>query len=490
LAGIVCAIGTLLLFCLFVEFDGMKLIWQLLMGVALCGVCYDVAWAQNEQALPGDTGLPVRAADGQAGTRLARLPAVAPMGMPGSGGAFSDWYRADVQLAPDVLDGHGWVSGTSPDLAPWRLFPPFEHGWMLTGSMAFGGTANPARPPSRFNGPVTFNDRADGQLSQMYLSAHRTSDAAATGFDWGCRVDLMFGTDYIFVQSNGLETQPNGDNAWNGLTSGNGFPDLYGAALPQAYVDLDYQRFKLRMGHFYTIMGYEGVPATTNFFSSPSYALQYGEPLTHTGGMLGWQGDRIGLQAGIVNGWDKSDGVQDDAAVLGGITFAGRRSTLGFSLISGREAGVPSNGRRTMYSLVWQTVINQRLAYVLQHDYASQDDALSGAVDAQWYGVSQYLFLAFNDAWKLGARYEWFHDDDGTRLAGVPVRNGGSGIAPAAAAGTYYNATLGANWTPNANLTVRPEIRWDWSENTTLAPFADLTSDSQVTFTADVVYIF
>ena len=30
--------------------------------------------------------------------------------------------------------------------------------------------------------------------------------------------------------------------------------------------------------------------------------------------------------------------------------------------------------------------------------------------------------------------------------------------------GNYYALTFGANWKPRKCMTVRPEIRWDWSD--------------------------
>ena len=54
--------------------------------------------------------------------------------------------------------------------------------------------------------------------------------------------------------------------------------------MPQLYADFAYNRLTVRLGHFYTIIGYEVVTAPDNFFSSHAYTMQYGEPFTHTGG--------------------------------------------------------------------------------------------------------------------------------------------------------------------------------------------------------------
>ncbi|MDP6555650.1 MAG: outer membrane beta-barrel protein [Pirellulaceae bacterium] len=465
----------------------MKPIRHMVLGMALCGACCNLANGQNAGRLA--TVAPFRLESHETVPQLARLPLTTPIGLPGFN-AFAGWYRSDVKLATDLIDSTGWGSGDATSLPPWRLLHRGSNGWSVRGSFDVGATANADNPVSRFNGPLTFNDRTGFQLNQLYLTVQRSSRTPCGRFDWGSQIDLLFGTDYVFAQSAGWETQPDGDNALNGLTTGNQNPDLYGLAIPQAFVELSHDQFNLRLGHFYTIVGYEGVAPTSNFFYSHTHALQYGEPLTHTGGLLVWTGQHMSIQGGVVNGWDKTDGVTDDATLLGGITFANRRSSLGLAVISGKEDGFAINGQRTMYSIVWQTAISDRLAYVLQHDLGYQRDSLGPNVDAQWYGLSQYLFYAISDVWKIGARFEWFRDDDGTRLSSMVARNGGLGLPAAGFAGHYYDVTLGTNWTPNANLTVRPEIRWDWSEGTSLAPYVDFTSDSQLTLAIDAVYIF
>lgn len=418
---------------------------------------------------------------------------------------------SDLRVEPPTVDdaGDDWADGKDGDkhgkgkgrgVAGW-----LGDRWSLDGFINFGGTVNADNPVNRFNGPVTFNDRDDFMLNQLYLSLGRAADNGGCGFDWGARVDFLFGTDYIFTQSVGLETKDNGDNAWNGLTTGLGNPDLYGLALPQAYVDLAYNKLNFRLGHFYTIMGYERVAANRNFFYSHAYTMQYGEPFTHTGGLLTWSGDRLTLNGGLVNGWNKTDAVSDKLAFLGGVTYTpeSERYSLTLSVISGEEDGTaplpvpPATSPRNAYSLVLNYHVTSRLNYVFQHDYGKQHDRFGPNVDAEWYGINQYLFYTLNDCWRFGARFEWFRDDDGARLSAAPVRVGGPGGlglmlpgGPADFAGNYYNVTLGANWTPRANIVVRPEVRWDWSDGTAAAPFDDFSSDSQFTAAVDAIIAF
>jgi hypothetical protein len=74
------------------------------------------------------------------------------------------------------------------------------------------------------------------------------------------------------------------------------------------------------------------------------------------------------------------------------------------------------------------------------------------------------------------------------RLGGLAAL-GVAGL-PDVAAGNYYEFALGANWTPHANLIVRPELRWDWSDGTAIAPYNDLTKDSQFMAAVDAILFF
>lgn len=56
----------------------------------------------------------------------------------------------------------------------------------------------------------------------------------------------------------------------------------------------------------------------------------------------------------------------------------------------------------------------------------------------------------FNDQLHGGVRYEWFNDDDGTRVIPTP----GSGAWNAITTGGTYKVT--------PKLWLRPELRWDW----------------------------
>ncbi len=91
----------------------------------------------------------------------------------------------------------------------------------------------------------------------------------------GGRVDLLYGEDFFLPQSAGFELRPNGALHWN--------PQYYGLAIPQAYGEYGNDVVSIKVGHFYTPVGYEGVQSPTNFFYSHSYSYQFAGPFTHWG---------------------------------------------------------------------------------------------------------------------------------------------------------------------------------------------------------------
>ena len=169
-----------------------------------------------------------------------------------------------------------------------------------------------------FNGPVGMRPNKFLNLNQLNGYAERIARQDGCEWDFGGRIDYMFGTDGPLTQAFGDRTW---DYGWNSSTFG-GQP-LYGSAIPQAYADVTYGNFKLRAGHFYTPIGYETVAATGNFFYSHSYVHTYGEPFTNTGVLASQRmNEKLTVYAGWVDGWDGGFENKNDASMfLGGLTY-------------------------------------------------------------------------------------------------------------------------------------------------------------------------
>jgi hypothetical protein len=375
-------------------------------------------------------------------------------------------------------------------------------GWHVYGFVNGGYFTNTRNTASRYNGPVTFADRSDGQLNQLYAIAEKNIDTGGCGWDFGGRLDLLYGSDWIYNTEVGWETDPTTGALLDGWNSS----PYYGLVTTQAYGEVGYNDLSVKVGRFYTVIGYEVVPATGNFFATHAYTMQYGEPFSHTGALATWKAnDNWTLIGGLVNGWDRFDGVSDRIAGIGGAIYTPDHGkyTITLTGISGTEPGFASGLQttRNLYSFVFSYNVTDNWTYVFQHDNGWQQDSIAAGTDAEWYGINQYLFYTINDCWKAGVRAEWFRDDDGVRVAGVRPGNLATGDAgnattgalvgatPGGYAGNFYEISLGLNWTPHANLIVRPEVRYDWFEGAG-TPFGDNTASSQWVYGLDAIVLW
>ena len=147
-----------------------------------------------------------------------------------------------------------------------------------------------------------------------------------------------------------------------------------------------------------------------------------------------------------------------DLRVAGYMVFASlppgsREKTFALTITNGHE-DANADFSRTAISMVLRREIDACLSYVFQSDFGSEEGA-SVDGEAQWYGLTHYLYYQMSPTTELGMRVEWFNDRDNARVLG---------IADGSATGEDYGAvTLGLNWQPCANVRLRPELRWDVS---------------------------
>ncbi|MDP1969632.1 MAG: porin, partial [Methylobacter sp.] len=327
--------------------------------------------------------------------------------------------------------------------------PLKDLGINVGGWVSSGVSGNIDSPEDRFNGPVTFGDRANEfNMQQLYGYIERAVDTESKKWDLGFRADILYGTDARFT------TQANFDNKLI-LDSDSRF---YKLAFPQVYATVFApigNGLTTKIGHFYTIIGNEVVTAPDNFFFSHAYTMQYGEPFTHTGIISSYPvNDNISLTGGVVSGWDSF--FQEPANFLGGATFTtdNKKTSLAFSMITGDVQKLDKHNR-TMYSVVLSHDFTDTLHYKLQHDLGIEEKSTS-ADSAKWYGINQYLTYDINDKLGAGVRLEWFRDEDGARVAAI-----GNGNTMPGGQNHYLAATAGLNYSPTSWLTLRPEVRYD-----------------------------
>jgi hypothetical protein len=284
-----------------------------------------------------------------------------------------------------------------------------------------GFTYNPSNPSDRSNGPVQFNNRANEfQLYQLGLFVEKPLQRNVQNWQLGGRFEFMFGTDTPNYQATGH---------WDdNLISENNLR-FYDIALPQAYVEI-YAPFgngiSTKIGHFYSIIGYESVPSPPNFFVSHSYSMK-SSPFTFSGLLTSYQvNDHLTVQAATVIRPDNLDQHADAWSFTGGFSVENQAHSRGFTfaILDGDvDDTLPSH--LTYYYSVLHQDLTSNLHYVLEHDLGHQQNAPAGQ-HAEWYSLVNYLTYDINPEWAAGLRAEWFHDDDGTRFAAGP--------------GSYYHA--------------------------------------------------
>lgn len=380
-----------------------------------------------------------------------------------------------------------------------------DTGIVIGGWANAGITYNSVSPENNFNGPVTFADRSgEFQLNQLNLFVQRAVATEGDAWDVGGRVDVMFGTDAIFTQAYGVPAydvntlQPLNRNHWDLDLLGSNDNRFYDLALPQAYLEMYApigNGLNIKVGHFYTPIGYETVPAPDNFFYTHAYTMQYGEPFTHTGILGNYAVDNNwSVMGGVVTGsatggwdggWDKQLG---NWAGIAGATWTSTDKNTSAN-ISGTYGGTSEHSSQSwgLYSIVLKHNITEKAHLMLQHDhgYANNVQASTPNVDAEWYGVNTHLTYDVTDTVTAGVRGEWFRDQNGFRVCS-PGRVGAAtnvidslGTAGSYAANflstcsaaSYYAVTAGVTWKPTTWLRLRPNVRYDWADGA--RPFGD-----------------
>ena len=416
------------------------------------------------------------------GIALARQdPFVAPQGN------VANFEARNPVLADEVM------SGVIPQGQDWFLFEKQDRGGVY-GWLDGGFVGNFGTPASKFNGPYNAVDRAnEAMMNQVYFVGERLLPTDGTR-GVGGRVDLLYGEDFPNATSLGWEVNP-GVRDWN---SG----EYYGIAMPQLYGEVGSDVFAVKLGHFYTIVGYEGVPAVGNFFYSKSYSYQFAGPFTHWGGLASWRpDDLVEIDGGLVNGWNSLASAYSKANFLGRARVRNEENSLAstFAIVTGDDgndfsplyqpAPVLDSANRTRYSLIVEVRPSRRWEYVFHQWLGTQANGLASGGTALWTGIDQYLYWSASDTWKWGLRFEWFQDTDGTRVGLNRPSNPNHVPLP----GNYYSLTAGANWLPTGNFMMRPAIRWDFfggPNGQSRLPYDDGTSTNQVMLGFDIIQRF
>jgi hypothetical protein len=260
-------------------------------------------------------------------------------------------------------------------------------------------------------------------------------------------------------------------------------------AIKQAYITHAFSdKFSITAGQFGTHVGYEVIDAPLNFHYSLSNLFNNG-PFYHIGVKADYAvSSKVGLMAGIVNGWDNLYDNNSFKTVIAQVKLL-PTDKLAFYInyIGGNDnTSVDSTGA-VKYN-VTDTTQNFRQLVDLVVNYQITDKfyfgfngvvgglSMKGAAMSNWGGAAVYLNYAFSDMFTLGARADYFDNTAGVMYIGkTQVQS--------------YTVT-GKVSLADGHLLFKPEVRMDMYGNQQFVKGDGTTSNSQITVGAAAIYKF
>lgn len=445
---------------------------------------------------------------------------------------YQKWLLIAIASIALFFDTHSATLHAS-DLKNFLKDSKIEFGGWING----GANFNPSQARG-FNGPVIMADQANQfQLNQFNLFVRRAVVSEGKTWGFGGRFDFMFGTDAIYTQAFGV---PAFDvNSGKPLERSNWDLDLccassrtYGIALPQTYLEAYVpvgNGLNVKLGRFYTPMGFETVPAPDNFFYTRTYNLNVGEPFTHTGLLSNYKINQnwsvVGAavtgsaNGGWDGGWDKQLG---NWSGIAGFTWTSDNQSTSLNIVGTYgETSTRSSEPWASYNIVLKHRINPRTSLVLHHVNGYAGGVLLNNLkysnvikDTNWTSFMAYLFYDLTDNVSIGVRGEWFRDRDGFRnpspfriaaatnsVNGAAVSYAGNVNSVTITPADYYEATVGINWKVAKTLklkldsikrlNIRTNIRYDKVDAYQAAAYRPFAGNKdQILFSLDFLLPF
>lgn len=329
---------------------------------------------------------------------------------------------------------------------------------------SFGYISNLNMPQDQSIGLRYFDNKANtfsADLAELVVQK-----AVAKAGDAGFRIDLTAGTFSGLTQSAGLRI---GDNA-----------DLQQAFV--SYIAPLGTGLRFDVGKFVTHMGYELIEGYDGYNDNYSRSLlfNYAIPLTHTGIKASYSPtSRVSLMAMVVNGWDVA--IDNNASKSIGAQLMVKPIdpvSLYVNYIGGPENADDNANIRHVVDLIGTVTVNPMLSLGVNADFGVEDggSAITPGKDATWSGVAGYAKISTSGPFSLGLRAETFKDEGGTRLGIGEARVNEFTITPAF---KFSN-----------NFVVRPEFRFDTSDE---SPFQDdkgVAKKNQATLGINAIWVY
>ncbi|WP_148594018.1 outer membrane beta-barrel protein [Aquisphaera giovannonii] len=391
------------------------------------------------------------------------------------------------------------------------LDAPQDSDWKVYGWIQNSYTGNTNGFGNGFNFGVNPNFKANSWMGNQYYLILEKPLKQEDNVNWGFRIDNLFGNDWQFNYMQGLFNGAFRPGQFSGYDMAQLYGEVHLPILTKGGLDI-------KGGRWYTIAGYEVVPAVGRPLLSVPYMFNYGQPFTHVG-MLSTLHltEKINLYNGTINGWDRWINDRYIWGYIGGFSWTSKddKTSMAFTCVWGPNqypsflpanqqiyptgyvnipsvAGLNNPGYkrndRTLFTTVLTHKWNDKLTQVLETDQGWERDVpglgspiVNGVVQnakakqETWYSFGNWFLYSFSDKFMGVWRSEVFWDTNGART-GLLVGD------------TYYEQTLGCQIKPHDWLWIRPEARYDWSQ---FHPsYSNNTRFSQLTLAVDAIFIF
>lgn len=365
----------------------------------------------------------------------------------------------------------------------------------ITGWIETGFTGNFDSPKDNQNFGRLLDDRSNEIVMNQAVLNFERALAQEQRFDWGFKLQLLFGTDARYIHSLGMR--------YHQAESGQ-----YQGDVPEVFLSLHFPvvtegGIDVQLGKFITLEGVETVDPRQNSFYSHTYIFNFGLPTSHTGVLFTLHANQaLDLMAGVTRGVNTSvDDNNDALAFHGGFNWksADEKVVVIGSTHIGPESQDNDSDIRYVNDVACTWKVNEKLTSITEINYVRDDGA-----NADAYGAAQYLTYEINDTVSASIRGEVWRDDKGFYVAQYahpldPLRSfsGQGTLDPRSVAGgrtTYCDLTIGLDIKipvpkPLAGLRIRPELRFDRSLNDKKV-FNDSSDDRMFTAAIDAILTF
>ena len=376
------------------------------------------------------------------------------------------------------------------------------YGWIQN---SFTGNTN-GKPPSGFNFGVNPNNRANEWMGNQYYLIFEKPLEQNDEINFGFRFDNLFGNDAQFNHAKGIFDRAFKLNYFSQYDPAQYYLEVHLPWFTEGGLDI-------KGGRFYTIAGYEVVPATGRPLLSVPYMFNYGQPFTHSGMLSTLHLTKnINIYNGAINGWDRQFDSRYTWGYIGGFSWTSEdaKTSLATTVVTGpnqfptflkpgqnpiyptgvippapgfagRQNPDYNSNQRFLFTTVLTHKWTDKLTQVMEADqawetnvpFARGNQGGFNRQNAQWYGFANWFLYSFNDKLTGVWRSEIFRDNNGVR----------TGFAA-----NYSEFTLGLIYKPKPYLWVRPEARYDFANGA--IPYNDGTRTSQFTLGFDIILLF